>query len=53
MEERVRQYAKPADPKRKTRRGKSEADEGDDDTTSHLPEPSANGVPEPVGAATI
>src|SRR6478672_6756368 len=39
MEERVRQYAKPADPKRKTRRGKAEADDADDDATAHLPEP--------------
>jgi integration host factor subunit beta len=52
MEERVRQYAKPAEPKRKTRRGKAEADDADDDveTTAHAPEPSANGTPEPVGA---
>ena len=44
MEERVRQ-AKPANAKRKTRRAKD-----DDDTT--VPEPSVNGTPEPVGAAT-
>jgi nucleoid DNA-binding protein len=49
MEERVRQYAKPAEPKRKTRRSKAEVDAADDiETTS--PEPSPNGVPEPVGA---
>jgi len=45
MEERVRQ-AKIADAKRKPRRAK------DDDDTPTMPEPSANGVPEPVGAAT-
>jgi nucleoid DNA-binding protein len=55
MEERVRQFAKPADVKRKTRRGKAAADDDADDdaeTTTHVPEPSANGTPEPVGAAT-
>jgi nucleoid DNA-binding protein len=49
MEERVRQ-AKVADTKRKTRRAKPDAD--DDDATPAVPEPSANGMPEPVGAAT-
>ncbi len=55
MEERVRQYAKPADPKRKTRRGKAEVEDTDDDIDgTPAPEPSANGTPEPVvaGAAT-
>ncbi len=52
MEERVRQFAKPAEVKRKTRRAKPEADDADDDIeTPHVPEPSANGTPEPVGAA--
>ncbi|MBN9521457.1 integration host factor subunit beta [bacterium] len=53
MEERVRQYAKPADPKRKTRRSKAEAEDTDDDIED-TPAPSANGTPEPVaaGAAT-
>lgn len=50
MEERVRQ-AKVADAKRKTRRGKPETDD-DDDATPGVPEPSVNGTPEPVGAAT-
>ena len=51
MEERVRQYAKPAEPKRKTRRGKVEEDAAEDETTpTRMPEPSADGVPEPVGA---
>lgn len=46
MEERVRQYAKPAEPKRKTRRGKAE----DDDLDGTTPAPSRNGVPEPATA---
>lgn len=54
MEERVRQYAQPADPKRRTRRSKAapepEVDDADDLDTTHTPEPSANGTPEPVGA---
>ena len=49
MEERVR-LAKIADAKRKTRRAKDDDDA--DDTPARAPEPSANGVPEPVGAAT-
>lgn len=46
MEERVRQ-AKVADTKRKTRRAKPDTD--DDDATPGVPEPSVNGMPEPVG----
>lgn len=49
MEERVRQYAKPAEVKRKTRRGKDE-DDADDDLDTGTPVPSANGVPVPAGA---
>jgi nucleoid DNA-binding protein len=52
MEERVRQYAKPAEPKRKTRRGKADVDDvDDDDVETTTPSPEANGVPapEPVG----
>lgn len=55
MEERVRQYAKPAEPKRKTRRGKAEVEDATDDldtTPTHAAEPSANGAPEPVGAGS-
>jgi integration host factor subunit beta len=57
MEERVRQFAKPIEPKRKPRRGaKADADE---DTTPMTAEPSRNGMDakgtgaaEPVGAGT-
>lgn len=49
MEERVRQYAKPAEVKRKTRRGKPEAEDDDDlDTTTPTP---MTGVPVAAGAA--
>ena len=53
MEERVRQYAKPAEPKRKTRRGKAEVEDAADEvetTPARLPVPSVDGTPEPVGA---
>jgi integration host factor subunit beta len=45
MEERVRQYAKPAEVKRKTRRGKADVDDGDDDLDAPTPM-----APEPVAA---
>ena len=47
MEERVRQYARPIAPKRKTRRGSKEDDTDDADETPVSAKPSRNGTESP------